>query len=72
MQDEIEKGRYRHYKGGEYKVIDTVIHSESEEILVLYKPLYGEQKLWVRPIHMFKEHVTVEGKEILRFSKISK
>ncbi|WP_026970729.1 DUF1653 domain-containing protein [Aliagarivorans marinus] len=62
-------GRYRHYKGNEYQVIDTVIHSETEELMVLYRPLYGEGKLWVRPLTMFVEDVTLEsGERVPRFA----
>ena len=72
----IKKGRYKHYKGGEYQVIDTVIHSETEETMVLYKPLYlnksGEDSgLWVRPIGMFKEAVEIDNKVVPRFAFIS-
>ena len=49
----LKKGRYQHYKGNFYEVLDEVTHSESEETLVLYRPLYGEMKLWVRPLEMF-------------------
>ena len=56
----LKPGRYRHYKGGEYQVIDIVIHSETEEEMVLYRPLYGEQRLWVRPLEMFVESVELE------------
>jgi hypothetical protein len=63
-------GRYRHYKGPEYQVLSLVRHSETEEELVLYKALYGEQGLWVRPLAMFTETVVVDGKSIPRFSYI--
>ena len=66
----LKKGKYQHYKGNFYEVIDTVIHSESEEILVLYRPLYGEGKLWVRPYDMFIEKLHVEDRELCRFSYI--
>ncbi|WP_221075743.1 DUF1653 domain-containing protein [Agarivorans aestuarii] len=66
----LQKGRYRHYKGPEYQVIDTAIHSETEEVFVLYKPLYGEGKLWVRPYDMFFENVEFEGKQVPRFAFI--
>ena len=66
----IEKGKYRHYKGNEYEVIDIVRHSETEEDMVLYKTLYGDYSLWVRPLDMFKEKVVVKGKEVERFKKI--
>ncbi|RKF13127.1 DUF1653 domain-containing protein [Alginatibacterium sediminis] len=66
----ITLGRYRHYKGADYQVIDTVTHSETEETLVLYRPLYGEGKLWVRPIAMFKELVSIDGEPVPRFELI--
>lgn len=64
---QIETGLYRHYKGAEYEVLGVVAHSETEERLVLYRALYGEHGLWVRPIEMFQESVTKEGKEMKRF-----
>jgi hypothetical protein len=63
----ITAGIYEHYKGNRYRVIDTVTHSETEELLVLYQPLYGEQKLWVRPYAMFTESVTIDGRTVARF-----
>ena len=64
----IKAGLYRHYKGAEYQVIDTVRHSETEEELVLYRALYGAKGLWVRPLAMFTEAVLVDGKSISRFT----
>lgn len=66
----IKGGKYRHYKGNEYLVVDIAIHSETEEEMVVYKALYGEEKLWVRPLSMWSEIVRVDGKEMLRFSYI--
>lgn len=66
----IQSGVYKHYKGPEYLVLNTAFHSETQGIMVLYFPLYGENKLWVRPIEMFLESVLVEGKELQRFSYI--
>jgi hypothetical protein len=63
----IKPGIYEHYKGGRYRVIDTARHSETEEWMVLYQPLYGEQKLWVRPFDMFVETVLVDGSDVPRF-----
>jgi hypothetical protein len=63
-------GRYRHYKGNEYQVIGVARHSEDDSQLVVYRPLYGEQGLWVRPLPMFKEKVFIEGKLIPRFALI--
>lgn len=64
----IKTGIYRHYKDKLYEVIDVATHSESLEQLVVYKPLYGESKLWVRPLAMFQEEVTVDSKVVLRFT----
>ena len=63
-------GRYRHYKGGLYEVVDTVRHSESLEPMTLYRALYGECGLWVRPAAMFLEEVMVEGVRRPRFIRI--
>lgn len=57
----ITPGRYRHYKGGLYAVIDVVRHSETLEPLVLYRALYGDGGLWVRPAAMFCETVLIDG-----------
>ncbi len=63
-------GKYRHYKGGEYEVIDVAIHSETHEAMVVYRPLYGEGRLWVRPLAMFVENVVVDGVTLPRFAPI--
>ncbi len=63
-------GRYRHYKGGEYEVLDVVRHSETLEPLVLYRPLYNESGLWVRPFAMFTEEVEVDGCTRPRFERV--
>jgi hypothetical protein len=64
----IKLGLYRHYKGATYQVLDLVRHSETEEELVLYRALYGERGLWVRPLAMFTQTVTVEGQQVPRFA----
>ena len=67
-------GHYRHYKGGLYEVVDTVRHSETLEPMTLYRALYGEQGLWVRPAAMFNGDVEVADGVNLRqprFTKIS-
>lgn len=66
----LAKGRYRHYKGAEYEVLGLVCHSETEQWLALYRPLYGEDELWVRPYNMFIESVTLpDGTEVARFER---
>lgn len=64
----LKIGKYRHYKGNEYQVIGVAKHSEDESELVVYRPLYGEGRLWVRPLDMFIEEVRVEGKTFPRFA----
>lgn len=64
-------GLYRHYKGGLYEVIDTVRHSESLEPMTLYRALYGQRGLWVRPAAMFLERVTIDGVEQASFQAVS-
>jgi hypothetical protein len=66
----IEPGRYRHYKGGEYEVLGVVRHSESLEPLVLYRPLYNQSGMWVRPFAMFLEPIAFNGTVQPRFSRI--
>ncbi|MDO5114469.1 MAG: DUF1653 domain-containing protein [Synergistaceae bacterium] len=62
--------RYRHYKGGEYEYIGVARHSETEEEFVVYRPLYNDSGLWVRPKEMFFETVTVNGETVPRFCEI--
>ena len=66
---ETPPGRYRHYKGGLYDVVGTVRHSETLEPMTLYRALYGEQGLWVRPAAMFNEEVVIDGRHQLRFAR---
>jgi hypothetical protein len=66
----LDIGRYRHYKGNEYEVIGVAKHSEDETNLVVYRPLYGEKSLWVRPLDMFVETVEVDGETKARFKYI--
>lgn len=63
-------GLYRHYKGMRYEVLGTVRHSESLEPMTLYRALYGEQGLWVRPAAMFNEEVLIEGVRQPRFTRL--
>ncbi len=66
MTDPIP-GRYRHFKGGEYEVVGIARHSETQEQLVVYRPLYNSTGLWVRPVAMFLERVEHEGRTLARF-----
>lgn len=61
-------GRYRHYKGGEYEVIGVARHSETLEPMVVYRPLYNETGLWVRPYAMFFGEIVVGGRRQPRFA----
>jgi hypothetical protein len=63
-------GRYRHYKGGEYEVLGAARHSETLEPLVVYRPLYGDSGLWVRPHAMFFGEVEVDGRRRQRFERV--
>jgi hypothetical protein len=67
---EVRPGIYQHYKNKEYAVIGIAAHSESGEELVVYRPLYGERKLWVRPREMFLGTVIIDGREVPRFKYI--
>ena len=63
----FQLGVYKHFKGNEYLVINTAKHSETEEVHVIYKTLYGERDLWIRPLSMFTEIIEREGKRFPRF-----
>ena len=67
----IELGRYQHFKGSYYQVLHLAKHSETEELLVVYQPEYGERDIWVRPLAMFNETLTKNNKIVKRFSKVS-
>ena len=71
MSEEIRPGRYRHFKGKEYEVLGVARHSETEEESVVYRQLYGERSLWVRPASMWNEMVTHDGKTQRRFTYVS-
>lgn len=66
----IQPGRYRHYKGNDYEVIGIAKHSETEEDMVVYRTLYGNYDLWIRPLNMFCEDVQLDGKGVPRFQFI--
>ncbi len=68
----ILPGRYRHFKGNDYEVIGIARHSETEEPLVVYRPLYGEGGLWVRPAAMWNETVERDGRRVQRFTRLAK
>jgi len=63
----LKPGIYKHYKGNIYEVLSTAQHSETEEWMVVYKALYGEKGMWVRPYEMFLEKVEINGNLISRF-----
>lgn len=68
---ETAPGLYRHYKGALYEVLNTVRHSETLEPMTLYRALYGDQGLWVRPADMFNEEVVIDGVRQPRFAKVT-
>ena len=68
--DEIKIGKYRHFKGNEYEVLGIASHSETLEPMVVYRALYGEGGLWVRPAFMWNETVTRDGHTFPRFTYI--
>lgn len=70
MENNPQLGIYRHYKGNEYRVICVAKHSETLEKMVVYQALHENQEIWVRPVEMFMEKITIEGREMLRFAWI--
>ncbi|MGI1679624.1 MAG: DUF1653 domain-containing protein [Cellvibrionaceae bacterium] len=71
MAENIKSGLYRHYKGKDYQVYEVAHHSETEESFVVYRCLYGDYDLWVRPLAMFLETVTTQdGKTLPRFEYV--
>lgn len=67
---EIKQGKYRHFKGNEYRVLGMARHSETLEEMVVYQALYGQQGIWVRPAHMWNETVDRDGYHGPRFAYI--
>lgn len=67
---EIKPGKYRHFKGNEYEVLYLAKHSETLEPMVVYRALYGEGGIWVRPMSMWTEHVERDGYSGPRFRRI--
>ncbi len=68
----MKLGKYRHFKGNEYEVLAVANHSETMEKMVVYKALYGEEEIWVRPLSMWEEEITRDGKTFKRFEYIGK
>ena len=68
--ESIPPGKYRHFKGKEYEVIGIARHSETEEAMVVYRPLYADHGMWVRPASMWNEEVERDGKTVRRFERI--
>jgi len=68
--DTIRPGKYRHFKGNEYEVIGIANHSETMETMVVYRALYGDGGLWVRPASMWDETIERDGKTFKRFTFI--
>lgn len=69
-KEDIKIGRYRHFKGGEYEVLFLAKHSETGEEMVVYRALYGNYEIWVRPASMWLETVERDGKVFSRFTYI--
>lgn len=70
MNKTVKCGKYRHFKGNEYEVLGTATHSETLEEMVVYRALYGEKGLWVRPVSMWNETLEKDGKTVKRFEFI--
>jgi hypothetical protein len=70
LPDDPAPGLYRHFKGGNYEVVGLARHSETLEPLVVYRALYGEGGLWVRPAGMWNETIEVDGRAVRRFTRV--
>lgn len=70
MSETIKPGRYRHFKGKEYEVLYIATHSETREAMVVYRALYGERGVWVRPASMWNDVIERDGKTYRRFTYI--
>ena len=70
MSETIKPGRYRHFKGKEYEVLYIATHSETPEEMVVYRALYGERGVWVRPASMWNDVIERDGKTYRRFTYI--
>lgn len=68
----MESERYfKHFKGGIYKLIGKATDSETQEELIVYQAMYGDNKIWVRPVDMFYEVMTIDGKQVNRFQELT-
>lgn len=70
METQVKIGKYRHFKGNEYEVLAIAKHSETLEELVVYRALYGNHDIWVRPLAMWNEKVQYNGETVSRFTYI--
>lgn len=68
----LKKGIYRHFKGNKYELLNIAKHSETLEEMVVYKALYGDGGVWVRPLSMWDEEVEFQGKKVRRFTYLGK
>lgn len=68
----FEKGIYRHFKGNKYELLDVAKNSETLEEMVVYKALYGDGGVWVRPASMWDEEVEFEGEKVKRFTYLGR
>lgn len=66
----IKPGRYRHFKGNEYELLHLALHSETLEPMVVYRALYGEGRIWVRPASMWNQDVEYDGVSLKRFTYV--
>ncbi len=66
----LKKGIYKHYKGNYYELLEIATHSETMEKMVVYRALYGEYGVWVRPYSMWSEQVEKDGQRLLRFAYV--
>lgn len=68
--EQLKKGVYKHFKGNNYELLHIATHSETMEKMVVYRALYGEKGIWVRPIAMWNEQVELDGEKVARFTYI--